>query len=114
MNCDRISQQIINIKRRQFKRKRRDQQIAAMRSFVSFTFMLCVLVLAMLSMPAESSYGQKPAPPMVPSPSPTPSGEGGHFGGPKTPPPPPNDAAFAAPPLLIPATMAISLLAFVF
>ncbi|KAG2295338.1 hypothetical protein Bca52824_042007 [Brassica carinata] len=56
-----------------------------MRSLYSFTLMICVLVLAMLIMVADSSYGEggkKRAPPAM-APSPSPSNDGGHFGGPK-------------------------------
>ncbi|CAN6809253.1 unnamed protein product [Brassica oleracea] len=91
-----------------------------MRSLYSFTLMISVLVLAMLIMVADSSYGEggkKRAPPAM-APSPSPSNDGGHFGGPnKTLPPPPNTATFTVcPQLVISATVAttVSVLVFIF
>ncbi|KAJ0249868.1 F28 protein [Hirschfeldia incana] len=90
-----------------------------MRSLVSFTLMIFVLVLAMLIMVADSSYGEggkkRSPPPMAPSPSP--SSDGGHFGGTnKTLPSPPNSATFTVFPQLISATVAttVSFLVFIF
>ncbi|CAG7881897.1 uncharacterized protein LOC108871342 [Brassica rapa] len=88
-----------------------------MRYLVSFTLMICVLVLAMLIMVADSSYGEggkKRAPPAM-APSPSPSSDGGHFGGPnKTLPPPPNAATFIVFPQLISATVATTVSVLVF
>lgn len=83
-----------------------------MRSLVSFTLMICVLVLAMLIMAADCSYGKggkKRVPPAM-APSPSPSSDGGHFGGTNKTrpisPPPPNAATFTVCPQLISATVA--------
>ncbi|KAL0717831.1 hypothetical protein Bca4012_067153 [Brassica carinata] len=88
-----------------------------MRSLVSFTLLISVLVLAMLIMVADSTYGEggkKRSPPPMAS-SPSPSSDGGHFGGTnKTRPSPPNAATFTVCPQLISTTVATTVSVLVF